>query len=363
MTEVIAYATLAYALVQLVVVLVNLASFPVLRRGRFHVKSTVSVLIPARNEAANIGDLLDDLGKMDGSVHEIIVYDDDSTDETADIVRSKQGDDPRIQYMRGEGPEIGWLGKNFACHRLAEKASGDYLLFLDADVRVQPSLLEDSFGYVEKHQLQLLSLFPVQRMGSLGEWLTVPLMNRILLGNLNLILIRLLRSPDFSAANGQFMLFKADTYKMNGFHEKVRDEKVEDIRIMRMMKKQGLKTQTLLSNGQIACRMYRGYPESVNGFSKNIVDFFGKRWLILFLYILLTVIGPAAIFFELQIEWIMAFLVFQAMAITGISVLSRQNVLLNLFLYIPQQISLLIIALKSIYGQLTGRVIWKGRKV
>ncbi|MBW6460685.1 MAG: glycosyltransferase, partial [Bacteroidales bacterium] len=195
--EIIAYAALAYLLVQLAVVLVNQFSRIILRPAVPREERMVSVLIPARNEEANIGPMLDDLLGLDYPNMEIIVYDDDSSDGTAGIVRAKAMADNRVKYLKGEGPLPGWLGKNHACHQLASQARGDYLLFLDADVRVRRGIVGHTLAYLQKYNLALLSLFPVQVMKSFGEWLTIPLMNRILLGNLPLLFIRKTSLPDF----------------------------------------------------------------------------------------------------------------------------------------------------------------------
>jgi chlorobactene glucosyltransferase len=265
--------------------------------------------------------------------------------------------------VSGSGPQQGWLGKNFACHSLSLGANGDYFLFLDADVRVDPNLIRDSVPFLERHRLDLLSIFPVQEMKSLGEWLTVPWMNRILLGNLPLILIRMVRLTDFSAANGQFMLFRASAYREHCFHAQVKQEKVEDIRIMRLMKRSGMRTHTLLSNGQITCRMYRGFGGALSGFAKNVHAFFGKNWLILALYVFLTLTGPFAVLlsFPLPVFFIClgGMLLFAAL----VARMSRQNIFLSLVLLPIQMASLLAIALMAAYRQMTGQLYWKGRRI
>jgi len=363
MMEIIAYAAFAYLALQLLVVLVNLLSGQYLKKGEPAQNPIVSILIPARNEENNIGKLLDDLSRLDYINYEILVYDDDSTDQTASIVREKSLNNNSILYIHGTSLLPGWLGKNHACHQLARQARGDYLLFLDADVRVIPGLLTDSLAYMKKHDLDLLSLFPVQKMKTWGEWFTVPLMNRILLGNLPLMLIRLIRLPGFAAANGQFMLFKAETYKKHWFHRKVSDERVEDIQIMRLVKSLHYRGQTLLSGGQVSCRMYKGFGESISGFSKNIHAFFGKNWLILLFYIFLTTIGPFAVWAAFSLKSSIIYIAAMIMFRILVSVQSRQAWWINIMLMPLQQVSLIIISAMAAYRQATDRIFWKGRRV
>lgn len=361
--EIIAYTAIAYLAFQLLVALVNLLTGQYLKKGKPGENRFVSILIPARNEENNIGRLLDDLSRLDYRNFEILVYDDDSTDQTASIVREKSLADNRVHYIKSTSLLPGWLGKNHACHHLARQARGEYFLFLDADVRVIPCLLTDSLAYTEKHNLDLLSLFPVQHMKTLGEWLSVPLMNRILLGNLPLMLIRLIRLPDIAAANGQFMLFKSETYKRHWFHKKVNDDRVEDIRIMRLVKSLNYRGQTLLSGGQISCRMYAGYGEALNGFTRNVHAFFGNNWLILFIYITLTTIGPIAVWISFSITALIFYLAAAVIFRILISMQSRQSWWLNVILIPFQQVSLVFISVMAAYRQLSGRLYWKGRRV
>lgn len=361
--EMIAFASIAYLAVQLLVALINLVSGQKLKAGELKVSPMVSILVPARNEENNIGLLLDDISRLDYGNYELLVYDDDSVDQTASIVREKARQDDRIRYIHGKGPLPGWLGKNHACHQLARIAKGDYLLFMDADVRVIPELLTDSLAAMEKHDLDLLSLFPVQKMRGPGEWLTVPLMNRILLGNLPLILVRLSSLPAFSAANGQFMLFKSDIYKKHWLHKQVNNEKVEDIRISRNMKKMNYRVQTLLSGGQISCRMYKGFGEGLEGFAKNIHAFFGKNWLILLLYILLTTLGPLAVWISFSLSASIIYLAAAVIFRLLVSVQSLQSWWINTLLMPLQQITLIIISVLAAYSHFTGTLYWKGRKI
>jgi len=361
--EIIAYAAVAYMAVQFIIALVNLFTRQYLKKSVPESHAMVSILIPARNEEENIGRLLDDLLALEYKNFEILVYDDESTDKTGSIIMGKSMGDSRIRYFQGNGPLPGWLGKNNACHQLARQSRGEYLLFLDADVRVKSGLMADAMAEMERRDLDLLSLFPVQQMRSPGEWLTVPSMNRILLGNLPLMLIRRCSWPAFAAANGQFMMFKSETYKNNWYHKQVSDEKVEDILIITRMKKMRLKVQTLLSGGQVSCRMYFGFTDSIAGFSKNILAFFGNNWLILFAYLILTTLGPFAVWMSISFSALVVYLSVIILSRVIISYLSRQPVLLNLMFMPFQQLSLILISILALFRQMTRTHKWKGRRI
>jgi chlorobactene glucosyltransferase len=292
MIAVLAYIALGFLLIRMSISLANLLLPVVLRAGKHPPTVQLSILIPARNEAKNLPDLLDKLTQAIRPGTEIIVYDDASEDESPAILESYRKKYPAIRVLKGEGPPPGWLGKNYACHQLAEAARGDFLLFLDADVHPQAGLIGAMTARMEKYRLDLLSLFPTQEMHSAGEIRSVPLMNYILLSLLPLTLTRLSRNPAFSAANGQCMLFRASAYRTYRFHEKLKKEAVEDIRIMKEMKQLRLRTETLLGGQYISCRMYASYQEAKEGFARNIHHYFGNSFFLMALFAFFTTTGP-----------------------------------------------------------------------
>ncbi len=323
----------------------------------------VSVLIPARNEEFNIQNILNDLLLFTYPKMEIIVYDDQSTDKTADIIEQFMQRSINLQLIKGTGPEKGWLGKNYACHQLALAAKGEKLLFLDADVRVNDGLLEKTIYYMYKHDLKLLSIFPKQIMASIGGRLSVPLMNWILLSLLPLPLVRFTNMGAFSAANGQFMFFDAQTYRDVLPHNICRTNQVEDIAILKEFKKRRLKRATLLGEDDIRCSMYDTLEEAINGFSKNVFHFFGGSRLLTIFFALVTTIGPFWIFIEDGCIWgiMYMFLIVLIRFFTSLS--SRQSSLWNIMLQIPQQGVFLVIIIKALLSYQQKYIIWKGRNV
>lgn len=288
----VAWFILAIAGLNFLVSLVNVISMHYLPGGSIDPKPLVSVLIPARNEESNIGNILSDLSGLSYGNLEIIVYDDESTDGTKQIIQAFQRTDSRLRLLTGKPLPEGYTGKNHACHQLSLSARGAYYLFLDADVRVKGALLEQALFWMEKKNLALLSIFPVQLMQTFGEKISVPLMNWILLSLLPMPLIRKSRRPSLAAANGQFMLFPAEIYKKFQFHQRFRGERVEDVAIIRFLKKNGEKVETFLGKDNIYCRMYNNLREAIEGFSKNIFLFFGNSIALTILYALLITIAP-----------------------------------------------------------------------
>jgi glycosyltransferase involved in cell wall biosynthesis len=256
-----------------------------------------------------------------------------------------------------------WTGKNFACHQLASQAKGDYYLFLDADVRISGTLIERVLEFLVEQDLALLSIFPVQIMETRGAKISVPLMNWILLSLLPMPFIRRSRRPSLAAANGQFMLFPSEIYDRFKPHQVFRGNSVEDMAIIRFLKKHGYPVETFLGSDDISCRMYDRLGPAIEGFTKNIFLFFGNSILITVLYATLITLAPVFIILYLPVyAWIIYFGLILMMRI-NISLASRQPVFQNLFYLVPQQIVLLLIIGKAIYNRIFGKLVWKGRNI
>lgn len=358
-----AYIILVFTAIQLIVSLANLLAETNLPEPCGTHSSLVSVLIPARNEEQNIGNLLEDLVNQDYEHIEIIVYDDLSEDKTAKLVDEFSKRDSRIRLI-GSGilPE-GWLGKNFACHSLAREAKGSYLLFLDADVRVGGNLISRSISYSQKHDLSLISIFPKQIIRSTGERITVPNMNYILVSLLPLALVRRLPYPSLSAANGQFMFFRREEYLANKPHEAVKADKVEDISIARLLKKRRLKIACMLGDDTITCRMYKSFGEAVKGFSRNVTAFFGNSFLMAVLFWIATTFGILAVTWCRPGIVIAAYMAAYVLIRIFISMASRQNVFFNLLYVIPLQVSMGLFIWMAFINRRFRKFEWKGRKI
>jgi len=355
---------ISLVIVRLLIAATNYFSFAYLPNVKqMTSKPFISILIPARNEEENIGVLLKQLSKLEYSELEIIVYDDHSTDNTQSIIDHWAAKQAPIRIMNGKELPQGWLGKNYACHQLAQQAKGDILLFLDADVSVDKDIIKRSISHFEEHELQLLSVFPKQIFKSLGEKVSVPLLNYILLSLLPLFLIRKSRSVIFSAANGQFMMFKAATYKSLWPHESFKSHRVEDIAIIRMYKQKGLASDTCLGDNDISCRMYPNLNTAVVGFTKNIFQFFGDSKLVTVCFGLITTLGPFLVYFYLGKWWLIAYMLGTLSIRLFVSLASQQSVVQNILLAVPQHLVFLFIIVKGLINNKQRKILWKGRNI
>ncbi len=354
---------LAITLIRLFSALMNfIFTQPLLNYGSKY-NGLVSILIPARNEEDNIGNLLNDIENQAYDNIEVIVFNDMSTDNTDEIVKHYSLKDSRIRLINSVGLPENWLGKNHACHSLASHAKGEYLLFLDADVSISGDVIERAVITARKFKLGLLSVFPVQIMITPGEKITVPNMTNILLSLLPLIFVRKSWFSSHSAANGQFMLFERERYLKNLPHQKFRMNKVEDIEIARFYKKSKINIACITGIDEVKCRMYSGFNEAVNGFSKNIVNFYGNSFTLAIIYWLVTTLGFIFILIALPFEVFILYLTMTVLTRIMISISAKQKISDNFLYAIPQQISLGLFIFKAVSNRLNKNFVWKGRNV
>ena len=361
---ILAFLVLYLTFLRFSVAFANMVSRPYLPEADPQTGSlpSLSVLIPVRNEEKNIDRLLGSLESVVYRNAEILVYDDGSTDGSAQMIRGYEAVDSRVRYIAGTELPAGWTGKNRACHNLAMLAKGDYLLFLDADVTVGYDLLRRAVLFARSHNLALLSMFPEQVMRTRGEKIVVPFMFRILLSLLPLFLIRRCRWTSFAAANGQMMLFRGDLYRRYRFHERVKEQLAEDIEIMRLLKRAKLRGDTLVGGKEIRCRMYRSYSEGISGFSRNIFSMFGNSILFLLLF---SVTGLAGWIVFLFLPWyFMVSYIFMVVAMNAmIAVTSRQRISENLKYLLPGIVAFYHIVFTAIVKTFRRSYEWKGREV
>lgn len=233
----------------------------------------ISVIVPARNETLNIETCLASLTASTYPTFEVIVVDDRSDDDTAELARAiAAGNAERLVVVDGAELPDGWLGKPWACHQGARVARGEMLLFTDADTRHAPELMARALAGQREESADLLTVVGRQLMESFWERLVQP----------QIFLVMLFRFPDFertvksgrwrdAIANGQFILFPRDSYEAIGGHEAVRDEVVEDLALAQLVKRAGRRLRIRSAKTDLETRMYRSLPQLIEGWSKNIV--------------------------------------------------------------------------------------------
>ena len=232
-------------------------------------RPAVAILIPARDEAAVIGQAVDAALASEAVDVEVVVLDDGSTDGTADIVLARASADPRVRLLQGAALPDGWCGKPFACQQLADQTTQAWLLFQDADVRLAPAAARQLVAYLETTDADLVSGVPRQLTGSWGERLLLPLIHFVLLGYLPLALMRATRHSAFAAGCGQLFCARRDAYQRAGGHAAIRATLHDGLQLPTAFRRAGLKTELCDVTALAVCRMYRSSAETWRGLAKN----------------------------------------------------------------------------------------------
>lgn len=233
----------------------------------------VSILIPARNEATNIGICLESLRNQDYPDYEILVLDDNSSDNTADIVNAIVNKDKKVKLIQGKPLPKGWAGKTYACHQLAKNATGKWIIFTDADTKHEPNMIRSVLAIALKYNTSLLSGFPRQITDSFSQKITVPVFNFIVMSWMPLWWLHKGKKPRPSFANGQFLMFPANEYWRIGGHEAVKSRILEDVWMGAEVYKKGGRVLAVDLSPVVQCHMYRSFGAMWHGFAKSIYAF------------------------------------------------------------------------------------------
>lgn len=252
--------------------------------------SSVSILIPARDEETNIAACLDAVLAQGEVVREVLIYDDHSQDRTAQIVGEYVRRDARVRLVSPAPLPAGWCGKTFACARLAEEARGRWLLFLDADARLGEDAAALIVGEAEARAVSLLSCWPRLEMRGFWEGALMPLLNFVVFTLYPAPLALRRRSdPSLGLAHGSCLLARRDDYEFVGGHAAVRAELFEDVRLAQLWRARGREGLCLDGQRIVGVRMYRSLAEIWRGFQKNFFPAFRSAksfWIFLALHLL-----------------------------------------------------------------------------
>ena len=242
----------------------------------------VSVLVPARNEEENIERCLKTLRKQVYKNFEILVLNDNSSDNTMEILERIAAEDSRVRVFNGRRLPPDWYGKPYALHQLSLKAQGEIFIFTDADTVHSPTSISWAVTNLMGLKADLISGYVGQVFKTFGEIVTIPLMFFLTGFAIPLFLNRFVKVPWFAAAIGQFIAVKRDVFEAIGGCESFKKKTSEDVYMCRFIKSKGYTTRFLNIADHVKCHMYDGYQNAVEGIGKNIFDFFGKRTLLLF---------------------------------------------------------------------------------
>lgn len=324
------------------------------------ITESVAVLVPCRNEAANVKELLHSLQRQEGLAnYSIFILDDNSSDQTLSLARDHA--DAKTTVLSGSPLPTGWLGKPYACHQLAQAATGtDVLVFIDADVRLEPTAIAQAVTTMRKHSLALVSPYPHQIAATWSERLLQPLLQWSWIATLPLRVAERSSRESLSAANGQFLVVDGAAYTSIGGHQAICDRVLDDIDLLKAMKNAGHRG-TVIDGSEIAsCRMYTSWREVEMGYTKWLWAAFGSPITSLFtaLFLALTYLVPVLSFTAIG-------LLGYLFGVTSrlVSAVRTRGRLIDSLLH-PLSIALLIYLIgRSWWRKYRGTAVWKERTV
>lgn len=357
---------LALSLGTLGVVLLNVIGWR--RVGKAQSTATVSVLIPARNEEANLPECLETV-RANQSVHEILVADDHSTDRTGAVVDDCASKDERIRKITPLPLPDGWGGKTHACHSLGQEATADWLLFLDADARLADDAVARMVRECERRNLTFLSCWPELEMRGFFERLLMPLLNFVLLTLFPAPLAARRKNHALGVAHGACIMVRSDVYRDLGGHEPVRSELFEDTRLAQHWRMKGHRSLCLDGTGTVRVRMYHSLGGIWSGFRKNLFPAFRGQvgfWLFMLLHGAVYLLPFALAFMVIDGSIVGVLFACAALAVfvsRFLLALRFGHPLWSALLHPFAELFLLAIGIASWWQVVTGRgVEWKGRR-
>lgn len=261
---------------------------------------SVSIVVPARDEERGIRDGVGSLLAQDYPDFEVLVVNDRSADRTGEILRSFSSD-PRLRVIEGGEPPPGWLGKPHALFLGAREARGTLLHFVDADVRYHPRTLAEAVEFLERERVDLLALLPKVEASGFWENVLMPFLAGSIFGGPGFLANRD-RPWWLAVGGGAGNLIRRSAYDSIGGHEALRDSIVDDVHLAMSAKQAGFRARFVRAEDRVRVRMYQGFREIVDGFTKNIAYCItGLLGGVLFLFWVLSslfwIVPPAVLLF------------------------------------------------------------------
>jgi len=325
----------------------------------------VSAVVPARNEEDVIVACIESIATQP-EIGEIIVVNDQSSDRTPELLRELAGRIPKLQIVEAGALPSGWIGKNHAVAVGSARATGQWLLFVDADAVLQPNAVTQALRTAETAGAALVSYSPEQVTETWWEKALIPF-----------VYVRLTRRYPFeavsdpaspaAAANGQFLLVRRDVYDAAGGHEAGASEMVEDVDLARRVKQAGYRLRSSPGKGVVRVRMYRKFSVMWEGWTKNLYLLMGDSRRLVWRELLTAVPWIAIILLALGVRYpflalLGLLLLVWRHAAYAAALRHNQAPVSRILYYVPAMLLYGAALAASMRRYAKGRVAWKGRE-
>jgi glycosyltransferase involved in cell wall biosynthesis len=326
------------------------------------VNESVSILIPMRNEALNaLAVVNSSLSQSKLSNLRVMALDDSSSDETGRILATIS--DKRFSALPGEELPSGWLGKNFALHCLASNTNSEYLVFIDADVRLESEAVAASIDLMNQLGWDYISPYPRQVAHGALARMVQPLLQWSWFATLPLRLVENSRLASTVVANGQFFIVRNKAYRHSGGHEAVKGEVLDDLELARSLRRHGSRGSVVDASHISSCEMYRNSAELVAGYSKSQWRAFGGTLGAIFAVALLFTSSVLPAFMMIKLEpWAIASYI--ALVLSRVlAALRTRSVIATAPLHPIAIFIWIVLILRSLTLKRMGKLQWRGRSI
>ena len=334
----------------------------------------ISVLIPARNEEENIGACVGSLLAQDYPDFQVVVLNDNSTDDTGRILAELAKTDARLKIISGQPLPPEWLGKHWACHQLYRESDGELLMFTDADTIHSPDTLRSAAAALQAEKADMLSIIPRHKLGSLAEKLIMPIFALGVFASRPLPARFRPRGVNVLSCSGKLMLFQRSSYQAIGGFEAIRQTVLDDLQLAEKVIVSGLRYRLFDGTDNVSCRMYHNWTELHEGLSKNTFPACGYNVplsIITWLWINFAFWAPII---ELGVHKVPNYPPVLSLGLAAISIIASLLLFSGYYLrfklpiyavpFYPVSASLITaILFSSMYLTLSGRATWKDRKL
>ncbi len=348
-------------LIPLIFTLINSLTMRVVSgRDAKIVEDSVAILIPMRNEEMNVMEVIS--SALESSLlktSEVVALDDQSVDGTLKLLKNFS----EVKSISGSPLPDSWLGKNFACHQLVAQSSGQYLVFVDADVRLSPRAIAAAITDMNAYNWDFISPYPRQIAKTFLERLIQPLLQWSWLSSVPLRFSERGHFASMIIANGQFMIVKRDAYIKAGGHKAIRHEVLDDLELARLLVRKGFSGGVAEGSNIAVCRMYDNPRDLVSGYTKSLWRAFGTPvgTSVAVLFLIATGVVP----FILAVSgypsaWIGYFTIVLSRYVAAVRTRSTPSTAL---LHPLAILTLVFLIGKSWYQKINGQLVWRGRSV
>lgn len=336
----------------------NALTIRVIKDSSVTIANSVSVLIPMRNEEENVNECVNSIISQVGlKDFEILTLNDHSEDQTANLLAKFSN----VKNLNGKPLPVGWLGKSWACQQLADASTGEYLVFIDADVRLSKNAIASAISGMGNWDF--ISPYPKQITSGFVQRLFQPLLQWSWLASVPLIISQKFGIKSMVVANGQFLIIKRAAYIKSGGHELIKSEVLDDIMLARQLLTTGSFGGVAEGSQVATCQMYKTASALVNGYRKSLWRAFGSI-LGTFLGVIILLISSVAPFIAALFGSKIGLISFALIVLSRVISSVRTGSIPNTALLHPLATVLLIgLIAYSWMGKLTNTLTWRDRKL